>query len=125
MPHQDEKQHSNIYLVCSIAVGLACVERDVLLVAGKSKLAVQIAKLYGAALLNVDAVVLEAIANGNTPAGLKARELCAEAAHRRAEEVRAQLGESGEVFTDGKKATGGRAITQFHRYQRLFARATL
>ena len=83
------------------------IHRSVLL-AGKSKVSLQIAKLYGAALLNIDAIVMEAIAHGNTPAGLRAREMCAEAAHRRAEEVRAQLGDSGEqIPVDGKKAAAG------------------
>ena len=54
-----------------------------------------LAKRYEVALLTVDAIVLEAVSNGNTPAGLRGRELCAEAAHRRAEEMRALEGEDG------------------------------
>ena len=47
---------------------------------GKSTTALSIAKRYEAALLTVDGIVTEAIANGNTPGGLRAREMCAEAA---------------------------------------------
>merc|ERR1712226_193566 len=72
---------------------------------GKSSTAVMIAKRYEAALLNVDSIVLEAISNGNTPAGLKAREMCAEAAAKRAEELRAMEGEDPE-----KKAAGGLSV---------------
>ena len=64
-----------------------------------------IAKRYEAALLTVDGVVLEALSNGNTPAGLRARELCAEAAARRAEELRAMEGDDPE-----KKTAGGLSV---------------
>lgn len=66
--------------------------------------AVTLAKHYEASLLTVDNIVLEAISNGNTPAGLKAREMCAEAAQRHAEETKALEGE--EVVEAGKKAGG-------------------
>lgn len=36
---------------------------------GKTATAVSLAKMYGAALLTVDGVVIEAISNGNTSAG--------------------------------------------------------
>ncbi|XP_046359897.2 hydrocephalus-inducing protein homolog isoform X3 [Haliotis rufescens] len=55
---------------------------------GKSSTVVMLAKRYKAAILSVDGVVLEAISNGNTPSGLKARELCADAARRKAEEIK-------------------------------------
>lgn len=55
-----------------------------------------LAKHYEAALLNVNSVVMDAIANGNTPAGLRAREMCAETAKRKAEELRVQEGEDLE-----------------------------
>lgn len=71
---------------------------------GKTSTAVALAKYYDAALLTLDAVVLEAISNGNTPAGLKARELCSEAAHRRAEESKA---EAAGAASDETKAAGG------------------
>ena len=69
------------------------------------------AKHYGAALLTIDGIVLEAISNGNTPAGMKAREMCAEAAHRKAEEMRAMQGDGADVAPGAetqKKAAGGR-----------------
>ena len=56
-----------------------------------------LAKRYEAALLTVDGVVMEAITNGNTPAGLRARELCAETAAKRAEELRAAEEEGGDI----------------------------
>ncbi|XP_064641495.1 hydrocephalus-inducing protein-like isoform X2 [Lineus longissimus] len=70
--------------------------------AGKTSTAVLLAKRYEAALLTIDGIVLEAISNGNTASGLRARELCAEAA-RHAEELKA-----AEEGVDGeKKASGG------------------
>ncbi|XP_043935458.1 hydrocephalus-inducing protein homolog [Protopterus annectens] len=47
---------------------------------GKTNTAITLAKHYGAACLTVDGIILEAISNGNTPTGLRARELCAKAA---------------------------------------------
>ena len=64
-----------------------------------------LAKHYNAALLTVDGIILEAISNGNTPAGLRAREMCAEAARRRAEEKAAEGGEEG-----GKPVAGGLSV---------------
>jgi len=69
---------------------------------GKTGAAVQLAKKYSAALLTIDGVILDALSNGNTPAGLRARELCADAAKRRAEELKALAGEDAE-----KKNSGG------------------
>ncbi|XP_029646623.2 hydrocephalus-inducing protein-like [Octopus sinensis] len=57
---------------------------------GKSTTATDIAHYYDAALLNIDDVVIDAIAKGATPASLKARELCADAAQRWREEQRTQ-----------------------------------
>lgn len=68
---------------------------------GKSDTAIQLAKRYEAALLTIDTVVTEAIANANTPAGRKARELCAEAARRKAEEL-----EGRDEATDKVKVPG-------------------
>ena len=65
-----------------------------------------LAKRYQAALLTVDGVVMEAITNGNTPAGLRARELCAETAAKRAEELRAAEEEGGGP-TEGTTGGGG------------------
>ena len=47
---------------------------------------------------------MEAISNGNTPAGKRARELCSEAA-RKAEELKGLDGEEGE-----KKLAGGLSV---------------
>ncbi|KAH9493176.1 hypothetical protein Btru_021958, partial [Bulinus truncatus] len=55
---------------------------------GKTGTAVALAKYYEAALLTLDGVVCDAIANGNTPSGLRARELCLEAAKRRSEDLK-------------------------------------
>ena len=56
--------------------------------------------LYEAALLTVDSIILEAISNGNTPSGLRARELCSQAA-------KAQLIKDGEATADGQTTAGG------------------
>ena len=66
-----------------------------------------LAKRYEAALLTVDGVVMEAITNGNTPAGLRARELCAETAAKRAEELRVAEEEGGAEGTTGGGGGGG------------------
>nr|XP_055030475.1 hydrocephalus-inducing protein homolog [Misgurnus anguillicaudatus] len=52
---------------------------------GKTKTAVTLAKHYGAACLNLDEVVQETMSSGNTIAGLRVRELCAQAAVKEAE----------------------------------------
>ncbi|XP_062403912.1 hydrocephalus-inducing protein homolog [Sardina pilchardus] len=58
---------------------------------GKTATAVALARHYGAACLSLDAVVLDAMAAGATPAAMQARELCARAAQehsqRKAEEM--------------------------------------
>jgi len=64
-----------------------------------------LAKHYEVALVTVDSIVQEAIASGNTPAGMRARELCMDAARRRADEFRIYEGEDGE-----KKATAGLSV---------------
>ncbi|XP_035679087.1 LOW QUALITY PROTEIN: hydrocephalus-inducing protein homolog [Branchiostoma floridae] len=51
---------------------------------GKTGTAVTLAKTYGAAMLTIDGIVLEAISSGNTPSGLRAREMCAAAARENA-----------------------------------------
>ncbi|KAG2469946.1 HYDIN protein, partial [Polypterus senegalus] len=52
---------------------------------GKTSTAVTLAKHYGIPCLNIDGIVLEAVANGSTVAGLQARELCAKAAQEQAQ----------------------------------------
>ncbi|XP_068116429.1 hydrocephalus-inducing protein homolog [Hyperolius riggenbachi] len=65
---------------------------------GKSSTALALARHYNAACLSIDSVVLEAISDGNSSAGLKARTLCAKAALdqslREAEEAGAQAAEA-------------------------------
>ncbi|MGH0142284.1 UNVERIFIED_CONTAM: hypothetical protein FKN15_002866 [Acipenser sinensis] len=61
---------------------------------GKTSTAVTLAKHYGTPCLNIDSMVLEAVSNGNSPVGLRARELCARAAveqaQRKAEDAAAE-----------------------------------
>lgn len=65
------------------------------------------AKKYSAALLTIDGVVLDAISNGSTPAGIRARQLCAETAKRKMEEIRAVEAEEAD-----KKPSGGLSMEQ-------------
>lgn len=51
-----------------------------LLYAGKSSTALALAQHYSVACLSIDSVVLEAISDGNSRAGLRVRQLCAKAA---------------------------------------------
>ncbi len=62
---------------------------------GKTSAAIRLAKQYEAALLTVDRIIIEAIANGNTAAGLRARERCAEAAKRAEESMECEEGGQG------------------------------
>ena len=73
---------------------------------GKTVTAITLAKTYEAALLSLDGVVMDAISNGNTPSGLKAREMCAEAAKKRMEMMNEMMGEDGEKA----KAAGGLSV---------------
>ena len=66
---------------------------------------ITLAKQYEAALLSLDGVILDAISNGNTQSGLKAREMCAEAAKKRMEMMMMMEGDDGE-----KKAAGGLSV---------------
>lgn len=49
---------------------------------GKTNLAVALATRYGTARLSIDSIVLDAISDGGSKAGLRARELCKEAARQ-------------------------------------------
>ncbi|XP_070253950.1 hydrocephalus-inducing protein homolog isoform X4 [Myotis yumanensis] len=49
-------------------------------VSGKTATAASLAKYYGAACFNIDSIVLEAICDGNSIPGIRARELCIRAA---------------------------------------------
>ena len=71
-----------------------------------------LARHFEAAILTVDGVVLDAIANGNSAAGLKARQLCAEAARRKAEEMKMMEGEEGEKKVGGLSVEAVTAHTQ-------------
>lgn len=71
-----------------------------------------LARHYEAAILTLDGVVLDAIANGNSSAGLKARQLCAEAARRKAEEAKMLEGEEGEKKAGGLSVEAVTAHTQ-------------
>ena len=62
---------------------------------GKTLTAVKLAKKYQAALLTVDNVVQEAIAEGNTAAGREARTLCEDAGRKYAEDMRGAEGDDG------------------------------
>ena len=73
---------------------------------GKTSTAITLAKKYEAAILTVDQVVVDAISSGNTPAGMRARALCQEAARKRIEELRLLEGEEAE------KKPGGLSIEQ-------------
>uniref|UniRef100_W5LN16 HYDIN axonemal central pair apparatus protein n=1 Tax=Astyanax mexicanus TaxID=7994 RepID=W5LN16_ASTMX len=62
---------------------------------GKSSLAVSLAKQYGAACLNIDGVVQEAVSSGVSTAAMQARELCGTAT---VELTQGTLDERGEAF---------------------------
>ncbi|XP_070194710.1 hydrocephalus-inducing protein homolog isoform X4 [Littorina saxatilis] len=79
---------------------------------GKTTTAVMLARQYEAAILSLDGVVLDAIANGNSAAGLKARHMCAEAARKRAEEQKLMEGEEGEKKVGGLSVEAVTAHTQ-------------
>lgn len=70
---------------------------------GKTNSAIGLAKYYEAALLTVDSVILEAISSGNTPAGLRARELCSQAA-------KAQLAKEGDGSESQQTGAGGLSV---------------
>ncbi|XP_069113582.1 hydrocephalus-inducing protein homolog isoform X2 [Argopecten irradians] len=71
---------------------------------GKTVTAVALARMYEAAILTIDQVVLDAISTG-TKSGMRAREMCQEAARKRAEELKLLEGEEME-----KKAGGGLSV---------------
>ncbi|CAH1779299.1 unnamed protein product [Owenia fusiformis] len=72
---------------------------------GKTNTAIMLAKRYEAALLSINSLVTEAISSGSTPAGLRARELCQEAARKKAEEMRLLESDEGD-----KKVAGGLSV---------------
>lgn len=56
---------------------------------GKSRAAIALAKYYECALLTIDSIITDAIANSNSVAASKVRQLCADTAAKHAEEIRA------------------------------------
>ncbi|KAM7059176.1 hydrocephalus-inducing protein homolog [Molossus nigricans] len=70
---------------------------------GKSATAVNIAKYYSAACLNIDSIVLEAISDSNNLPGLRARELCIRAA---IEQSMREGEESAQEITSSQIAIG-------------------
>ncbi|KAG8143780.1 hypothetical protein E2320_000954, partial [Naja naja] len=63
---------------------------------GKTSAAVLLAKHYSAACLSIDSVVLEAISDGSSSAGLRARELCIRAAIEQAQRENEDGGTEGQ-----------------------------
>lgn len=78
----------------------------ILFYAGKTVTAISLAKQYEASILTVDQIVVDSISSGNTPAGMRARALCQEAARKRIEELKLLEGE------DAEKKPGGLSIEQ-------------
>nr|XP_056718300.1 hydrocephalus-inducing protein homolog [Euleptes europaea] len=66
---------------------------------GKTSAAITLAKLYSAACLSIDSVVIEAISDGSSPAGLRARELCIRAAIEQAQRETDEAGADGQPVT--------------------------
>jgi hydrocephalus-inducing protein len=56
---------------------------------GKTKAATVLAKHYDCPLLTIDSIITDAIANSKSTSAARARQLCAEAATKHAEEQRA------------------------------------
>lgn len=65
---------------------------------GKTSAAVVLAKHYSAACLSIDSVVLEAISDGSSSAGLRARELCIRAAIEQAQRENEDGGKQDNEF---------------------------
>lgn len=64
---------------------------------GKSQAAVALAKHYECALLTIDSIIIEAMASSTSPAAAKARQFCAEAATKLAEEEKAELAKNAHL----------------------------
>ena len=84
---------------------------------GKTATAIALAKKYEAAILTVDQVILDAISSGNTSAGLRAREMCQEAARKRAEELKLMEGEEAE------KKPGGLSVEQLTAHTQVTSKS--
>ena len=78
---------------------------------GKSRAAVALAKYYECALLTIDSIVIDAIANSTSSAAAKARQLCAETAAKYAEELRAlESIEQGKLVGSGNGQAAGLSV---------------
>ncbi|RXM33054.1 Hydrocephalus-inducing protein [Acipenser ruthenus] len=73
---------------------------------GKTSTAVTLAKHYGTPCLNIDSMVLEAVSNGNSPVGLRARELCARAAVEQAQRKAEDAAAEAAAAAAGAQAPG-------------------
>ncbi|XP_054856814.1 hydrocephalus-inducing protein homolog [Eublepharis macularius] len=69
---------------------------------GKTSAAITLAKHYNSACLSIDSVVMEAICEGSSSAGLRARELCIRAAIELAQR---ETDETGKQESDGQPVT--------------------
>lgn len=100
--------YSKCYLKCVLdVVFLPLIIAIICYQTGKTSTAIGLAKYYEAALLTVDSIILEAISSGNTPAGLRARELCSLAAKAQL----AREGEGSETHTAGAGGLSVEAVT--------------
>ncbi|XP_069073573.1 hydrocephalus-inducing protein homolog [Pleurodeles waltl] len=78
---------------------------------GKTTVAISLAKYYGAAYLSIDSVILEALKDGSSQAGLKARELCIRAALEQAQrEADEKASQAQETVTGQPVQTGALSI---------------
>ncbi|XP_033896012.3 hydrocephalus-inducing protein-like [Acipenser ruthenus] len=73
---------------------------------GKTSTSVTLAKHYGTPCLNIDSMVLEAVSNGNSPVGLRARELCARAAVEQAQRKAEDAAAEAAAAAAGAQAPG-------------------
>ncbi|CAM5150043.1 unnamed protein product [Eretmochelys imbricata] len=78
---------------------------------GKTTAAVTLAKHYSAACLSIDSVVLEALSDRSSSAGLRARELCIRAAIEQAHRESEEAGQSSEGSA-GQTALSTRLSTE-------------
>jgi hydrocephalus-inducing protein len=78
---------------------------------GKSRAAVALAKHYECALLTIDSIIIDAISTSTSAAAAKARQLCAEAAAKHAEEVRVLEAVEQQRYTQNTGAQSNNAQT--------------
>nr|KAF6318524.1 HYDIN axonemal central pair apparatus protein [Pipistrellus kuhlii] len=90
-------------------------------VSGKTATALSIAKYYGAACLNIDSIVLEAISDGINIPGIRARELCIRAAI----EQSMREGEEAVQETASSQVGVGQSRTSSETLGRLMSETSL